>query len=334
MNYKKLILYSIFWVAFDLEAQDFHFSQFYASPLTLNPALTGRFNGDYRLGAIHRSQWSGIQSNSFLYQTPGVSSEFNFFNQKASLGVLAINDQTNDKTFNTFLGGISFGYKILFERLQLSFGIQGTYSTTYLDRNKITQGALQIEPTTFENIENFDFNSGIFANYNFEDENILYFGVAVNHLLSPNDNFVIKARDNKLPIKIIFHSGSEIILNDKIKLIPGFLFAFQANASESNLGGTINYKLTDKSENNLFLNFGIWSRFNYLKAESFIPKFGLEYSNLRLLFSYDYNITNIQNATNISNNKTPNTFEVSLNIIIQRNKVKEYEDCYIFNPRF
>ena len=41
-------------------AQDRHFSQFYSSPLTLNPALTGAFDGKYRVGTNYRDQWRGL----------------------------------------------------------------------------------------------------------------------------------------------------------------------------------------------------------------------------------------------------------------------------------
>src|SRR3954470_16252838 len=43
-----------------VKAQDPHFSQFFASPLTLNPAFTGKFNGSWRLAANHRDQWPSI----------------------------------------------------------------------------------------------------------------------------------------------------------------------------------------------------------------------------------------------------------------------------------
>ena len=43
-----------------LQAQDPHFSQFFASPLTLNPAFTGKFDGVWRLAANHRDQWPSI----------------------------------------------------------------------------------------------------------------------------------------------------------------------------------------------------------------------------------------------------------------------------------
>ena len=45
-------------------AQDPHFSQFFASPLTLNPAFTGKFDGSWRLAANHRDQWPSIPKAS------------------------------------------------------------------------------------------------------------------------------------------------------------------------------------------------------------------------------------------------------------------------------
>ena len=41
-------------------AQDIHFSQFYFSPLNLNPAATGIFDGDYRIAGNHRQQWRSV----------------------------------------------------------------------------------------------------------------------------------------------------------------------------------------------------------------------------------------------------------------------------------
>ncbi|MES1226414.1 MAG: type IX secretion system membrane protein PorP/SprF, partial [Bacteroidota bacterium] len=41
-------------------AQDPNFSQFFASPLTLNPALTGKFDGVYRVAGNYRNQWPTI----------------------------------------------------------------------------------------------------------------------------------------------------------------------------------------------------------------------------------------------------------------------------------
>ena len=38
--------------------QDEHFTNFRMAPLAVNPALTGAFNGTYRLTAVYRGQWN------------------------------------------------------------------------------------------------------------------------------------------------------------------------------------------------------------------------------------------------------------------------------------
>jgi hypothetical protein len=43
-----------------LQAQDIHWSQFQSSPLNLNPALSGFFDGDYRFVLNHRNQWKSV----------------------------------------------------------------------------------------------------------------------------------------------------------------------------------------------------------------------------------------------------------------------------------
>src|ERR1035437_9240949 len=52
-------------------AQDIHFSQYYASPLTLNPALTGLVNGVFRASLNYRNQWFNIPTQNTIapYQT-------------------------------------------------------------------------------------------------------------------------------------------------------------------------------------------------------------------------------------------------------------------------
>src|SRR5215203_323069 len=50
-------------LAVSVQAQDLHFSQFFNSPLTTNPANTGFIpDGDYRLGINYRDQWSSVMT--------------------------------------------------------------------------------------------------------------------------------------------------------------------------------------------------------------------------------------------------------------------------------
>jgi len=59
-------------------SQDPHFSQFFSSPLTLNPAFCGKFNGTIRAAANYRDQWPSINR---AYQTATASVDFFLFLQ-------------------------------------------------------------------------------------------------------------------------------------------------------------------------------------------------------------------------------------------------------------
>ena len=63
-----LSLTLIFAQVLIIRAQDPNFSQFFASPLTLNPALTGKFDGSVRVAGNYRNQWPTIE-NAFITKT-------------------------------------------------------------------------------------------------------------------------------------------------------------------------------------------------------------------------------------------------------------------------
>jgi len=83
MNWNLRILVSvigIFSAVTLTKAQDIHFSQFYMSPLNLNPALTGVMNCNTRMVANYRNQWAAVlQANA--YNTYSVS-----YDQKIPVG--------------------------------------------------------------------------------------------------------------------------------------------------------------------------------------------------------------------------------------------------------
>ena len=85
-RYILLILLSSGFV----HSQDIHFSQYYFSPLSLNPANTGDFLGDYRIAMNYRSQWRDIQK---AYKTTSLSGEANIYpaNQQTSIGLYFLN---------------------------------------------------------------------------------------------------------------------------------------------------------------------------------------------------------------------------------------------------
>ena len=55
-----LILFSVVFMSANVFAQDIHLSQYNASPLNLNPSLTGLFDGDFRFVGNQKTQWTSV----------------------------------------------------------------------------------------------------------------------------------------------------------------------------------------------------------------------------------------------------------------------------------
>ena len=333
---KTILSLSIFInVAHGIQSQDYHFSQFYASPLTLNPALTGKFNGSMRLSSIYRVQWSHVNTTSFLYQTPSFSADFNLFKNKIGIGVVLLNDQTNNKIFNTLEGGLSASYKIATEKFGISFGLQGWYSQNYFDYNKVNPSFRQTEPTAADVLRRFDFHAGIFSDYRLENNSVLYGGFSAYHLVSPKDKF--SAAGNltaNVPMKYTVQLGGDMVVNDKVNIIPGLMYARQASTSQINTGATLAYHLKKEEAHNVILYIGLWSRWNGIQTQALIPKLGFEMKNIRITAAYDMVVNSLENEVGTANNARPNTFELSLNYIFKNTERSLDYDCFLFNPRY
>ena len=106
MKNKILFTLMCFLLMNVVAAQDPHFSQFYASPMTLNPALTGKIDGNFRLAANYRNQWPTI-NNAFTTATAsfdmpilaGRLPEFDTW----GIGIIGLTDQSGNKILIVFL---------------------------------------------------------------------------------------------------------------------------------------------------------------------------------------------------------------------------------------
>jgi type IX secretion system PorP/SprF family membrane protein len=95
-----------------IQAQDIHFSQFYNSPLTLNPTLTGYMNGNFRLGAIYRNQWREVTkpfvTTSGSFDLP-IRKGFGD-NDVMGVGAVFFHDQSGTVNLATVSVNVSFAY--------------------------------------------------------------------------------------------------------------------------------------------------------------------------------------------------------------------------------
>ena len=113
MKKKLLNLVLVMGMVAVANAQDPNFSQFFASPLTLNPALTGKFDGVLRVAGNYRNQWPTI-NNAYVTKTASV--DFGVLKNRIpeidnmGVGFLGITDRAGDGVLVTNSAGISFSY--------------------------------------------------------------------------------------------------------------------------------------------------------------------------------------------------------------------------------
>src|SRR5687767_631950 len=96
-----------------LRAQDIHFSQFNASPLTLNPALTGKLSCTYRFAINYRNQWNSVpapyETYSAAFDALAKTSKYDN-GQGFGFGALIFNDVSGDGNLSHLSLGGSMAY--------------------------------------------------------------------------------------------------------------------------------------------------------------------------------------------------------------------------------
>ncbi len=101
---KKLVLFiAVLLVHGYSYAQDPHFSQFFASPLTINPANTGNFSGTLRAALNSRTQlpeFNNPYATKTLSLDAHILKKYIKEDDKLSVGLLILSDQSGNKLLN------------------------------------------------------------------------------------------------------------------------------------------------------------------------------------------------------------------------------------------
>lgn len=279
-----------FTIIEEAKAQDPAFSQFYANPLYLNPALAGTQKCP-RVSLNYRNQWPALSGN---FVTTSASYDQYVDAISGGLGFYVLNDNAGQGTLNSFNINAIYSYQLtLSKSLQMVVGFQATYFQRALDWNKLTFGD-QIDPRRgfiYESadqqrggtVDNVDFSAGtVVFSENF------YAGVAVHHLFEPNESLIVDVVP--LERKYTFHAGATIPVNKDVKgmsnttISPNILIQYQAGARQYNIGTYVKRGP---------LIGGIWYRFE----DSFIALLGVETEKFKIGYSYDLTTSQLSTQT-------------------------------------
>ncbi len=341
---RKIIFTLYIFLSFQAMGQDVHFTQYYSSPLTMNPANTGLLNCDWRVSANYRDQWGSINSNP--YTTATVSYDMSLLKDKFNngdalgIGILGLYDKSGEGAFQNVTAGLSLAYhKHLSsdpDRPQtLSIGVQGYLVQKSVDQQKLKFESM-FDPITGQTIylsgENIqpmdpypDFNAGIMYSGYVSDHTTMYAGLSYYHITQPVETFL---GDNyKLHSRFTATLGGSFEMNDNMVIYASGAYQQQGKAYEVLVGGAAGFVLNpyheDDTKASIFY-LGAWYRYN----DAISPYIGFEFAKAKLGFSYDVNLSSLTEAT-----QGQGALEVSLiyNSCFVRNTTKSYNFAC---PRF
>ncbi|MEY3087311.1 MAG: type IX secretion system membrane protein PorP/SprF [Flavobacteriia bacterium] len=306
----KKITLSLLLVALsgELLAQDPTFTQFYANPVYMNPALAGS-SGCPRVALNYRNEWPQLTGN---YVTYAAAYDSYFKNISGGVGLVAMHDVQGQGTLQTSMIGASYSYYLKVNRkFRLMFGTQAAYYQKYLDWSKLTFGDM-IDPRRGFIYQTgdvprgngrrgfFDVSAGMVGfSKNF------YFGAAFHHLNRPDESLILG--QSRLPIKITGHIGANIKLGQRGRyssttfLSPNIIYQNQNGFQQLNVGAYLKYES---------FTIGAW----YRNKDAFILTVGINTDNYRIGYSYDLTVSPLGNGV------SGGSHEVSLGINLKCKK--------------
>jgi type IX secretion system PorP/SprF family membrane protein len=336
---KKLLLGMMTCAALSSQAQDVHFTQYFTSPMTLNPALTGLVSCDWRGAVNYRSQWGAINNRPYVTATGSYDMSLlkgRLGNGSLGAGLLYIYDQsgTGQLRNNTF--GLSLAYHHAFgdpedKPTVLSIGGQGYLVNKSINFANLDFGD-EYDPITGKPIlptsEQFnnrdlsygDVNSGIMLTGYANERSTYYVGASYYHMTRPVETFLKFNNSPKINNRLSLSAGGNIQMNDNLLLLVSGLFQKQGPATELLLGaacGFIMNPMHDEYSNNTTLYIGSW----YRLQDAISPYIGFEWGKSKLAFTYDVNVSSLAAAT-----KGQGALEVSYiyNGCFPRNDTRRY----------
>lgn len=232
-------------------AQDPQFSQFYAAPLYLNPAMAGS-TGQARAGINYRNQWPAIDAN---FTT--LSAYFDYFieDYNSAVGLIITRDMEGLAGLRSLNVGLQYAYELQINK-NLGFrpGVQVALYNRDINFDKLTFGD-QFDPATGDFLdqptaETFNTNfSKTFVDLSFGGvffTRTAWLGVSAWHLTQPNQSIIDE--DAPLPVKLSVHGGFKFYLKPgsvssgaysrkgERSIAPAFQYRHQGKFDQLDLG--------------------------------------------------------------------------------------------------
>lgn len=302
-----------------LFAQDIHFSQFFQSPLLLNPALCGQFDGSYRVGLNQRTQWRSVTTP---YSTFAVGADANnitlpdgIFNSEDGNykelpfhgGISIYSDKAGDSQLKTTGFNLMAGqqFKLPFdEKATCHAGAMLGFTSMKIDYSKLTYDSqwngVNYDPNApsgevFPRAGRGYFNLNLGATYDrtIDEKRSFTAGISLYNLSRPKQSFFDEGYV-KLDSRFNLHGSYKQSINNQLSVEPMMLLMRQGKYTEFNIGGLAHYTLSEKP----WTRNGVYAGLFVRAKDSGFLVIGMQYGAWNGAVSYDINTSSLIPASN------------------------------------
>jgi type IX secretion system PorP/SprF family membrane protein len=300
-------------------AQDPNFSQFFSSPLNINPALTASINADWRIVSNFRNQWIGPASpyvtGTISYDKKLMQDKIAGVEEKNYLGAggMMMFDYAMNGIVKSVYASGDLSYSVLLsggdQQQRLGAGFGAIYGNRYVDFSQLTfeeqftgSGFNTNLPTGESALSSMkpylSFSVGMLYSYTTEKSN-LDLGAAIFHFNKPKQTW-LDDKNEHLPPRYVAHTNFETYLNEELVLNANAIYQFQREAYYYSAGAALGYFLAPAQ--NMMVHGGMW----YWSANAITPYIGLTVDKMQFGFSYDFTVSKLRDAP-----RQAHTFEFS-----------------------
>ena len=289
-------------------------------------------NSQVRVVGNYRNQWASVlKSNAFSTYSASYDQKipvgrYDYF----GVGGTFWGDKAGQLDFKTLQAKVSASYSKRMGGYRskshyLVVGVEGGIAQRSIDFTRAQwasqhdgEGGFNGNLSSGENFanDNFifpDFSAGLLWFTVFNERSNFYIGSAFSHLNRANQSFDPQT-DLPLYSKFTVHAGGEFMGGGKIGIVPGAVALFQGPSFELNAGASLKFLLSNgRRGDHQSFQLGLWTRLanraspfdqenattnTTIWADAVIVSTRFDYNNFGLGFSYDLNVSDLNQASN------------------------------------
>jgi len=300
---KKLLIVFIggIW-ALSARSQDPVSTQFFNTPLAVNPAYAAEGTSDFQVFANYRQQWFG---SSASYNTALASFYGSLLSVERGaagnlgIGGMLMTDQSLQGAYKTAYASLNLAYLLSLDEegnSRLGVGLAGIYGNRRIDFSQLTftsqfasrgfNTALPTGENALANMSNyFSVGAGILFTHQL-DGYLIKVGAGGYHFNTPRQTLVTDVYE-EIPTRYTAHGSVTAKLTPQLSMNLCAIYQSQVGNSFFS-GGAILGFMPNGTEGGLSIDVGTF----YRNTKTLSPYLGVQFNKLNAGLSYDLNMDN------------------------------------------